>query len=288
MLELAPQTAALDGKEAQLLDHLRGLERVVVAYSGGVDSAYLAWAAQRALGEKASAFTAKSASLMMAELYSASRLAETIGISHHVVETREIDRPGYVQNSTDRCYHCKSELFDATSLAAKHFQDAIVLDGFNADDLKDFRPGHRAAAEHQVQHPLAEVLLSKAEIRTLSKRAGLPTWNKPQLACLSSRLPYGMEVTEIRLGQVEAVEMALREQGFFDVRARLVKENPQMVRLEVGEAEIERVIVKEVRQQLIQRAKDVGFRFVTLDLEGFRSGRMNEGLNLAKTKLPIV
>jgi uncharacterized protein len=156
--------------------------------------------------------------------------------------------------------------------------DAIVVDGFNADDLFDHRPEHRAAKEHDVRHPLAEVGLSKAEIRALSQSLGLVTWNKPQLACLSSRLPYGVSVTPERLSRVEQVEMVLRELGFFDMRARLVKENDDMVRIEVGEPELEKVVRPEVRQRILEAAKKAGFSFVTLDLEGFRSGRLNEGL----------
>lgn len=277
-LPISPLSEAVHAKELALRALLRTYARVVVAYSGGVDSAYLAKIAHDELGERAQAVTAESASLMQVELQDARALAEQIGIRHRVVQTGELDRPEYQKNDTGRCYQCKDELFDATAVVAQTEPGAVVLDGFNADDLRDFRPGHRAAAEHGVQHPLAEVGLSKGDIRALSKRCGLPTWQKPQLACLSSRLPYGMTVTKERLGRVEAVEMALRAEGFFDLRARLVKDNDDMVRIELGEDELVRLVESGARARVVQAAQAVGFRYVTLDLEGFRSGRLNDGL----------
>jgi uncharacterized protein len=274
----AADLAAPLAKEAALEGLLASYGQVVVAFSGGVDSAYLAHVAVGCLGARALAVTARSASLMQVELQDAVALAAAMGIRHQVVDTGELARPEYQRNDTARCYHCKTELFDATRLVAAGLDGAVVVDGFNADDLSDFRPGHRAAAEHAVRHPLAEVGLSKDEIRALSRRRELPTWNKPQLACLSSRLPYGMAVTEDRLARVEAVEMALRAEGFFDLRARLVQENDDMVRIELGAAELPRLAQPEVRARVVAAARGVGFRFVTLDLEGFRSGRMNEGL----------
>jgi len=257
---------------------LRQLERVVIAYSGGVDSAFLMRVAHGELGPAARAFTARSPSLMGIELDAAIALAREIGIDHEIVDTAELARPGYVANAPDRCYFCKTELFDATTLAAERFAGATVVDGFNADDLHDHRPGHRAAAEHAVQHPLAEVGLTKAEIRQLSSELGLPTWNKPQLACLASRVPYGTEVTRERLARIEAVEVALRQLGFVDVRARLVAQNDDMVRIELGDGEIARIAHVSLRQAPVTTARAAGFRFVTVDLEGFRTGRMNEGL----------
>ena len=263
-------------KEQGLFDWLRARERVVVAFSGGVDSTYLAWAARAALGAAARALTADSASLSRDELSAARALAARIGIDHQVIATGELDRPEYAANATSRCFYCKDTLFDAATLLAGAEGWGVVVDGFNADDMADFRPGHAAARRHGVLHPLAELALSKDEIRALSKRAELPTWEKPQLACLASRLPYGMEVTRDRLARVEAVEAILRRQDFFDVRARLVKGNDDMVRIEVGEGELSRVL--EHRVAIVTAARQAGFSFVTLDLEGFRSGRLNEGL----------
>lgn len=277
-VDVSALTDAVRAKEGALRDALRGYRRVVVAYSGGVDSAYLAAVAREVLGDEACAVTARSASLMQVELQEARALAAHLGLRHRIVDTEELSRPDYQKNDTGRCYHCKDELFDATALVAASEAGAVVVDGFNADDLSDYRPGHRAAAEHGVRHPLAEVGLTKAEIRALSRDRDLPTWNKPQLACLSSRLPYGMTVTPERLGRVEAVEVALREAGFFDLRARLVKENDDMVRIEVGPEELPKLVEPGVRAKVVAAARDAGFRFVTVDLEGFRTGRMNEGL----------
>lgn len=269
-------TPALEARESALLAWLRARRRVVVAYSGGVDSAYLAWAAQQALGSAALALTARSASLSARELQAARGLAAEIGIRHQIVDTGELERDDYARNDSSRCYFCKDTLFDSATLVAHGEGEAVVVDGFNADDLRDYRPGHRAAHERGVEHPLAEMQLSKAEVRALSRRVGLPTWNKPQLACLASRLPYGMKVTQERLARVEAMEDALRDMGFFDVRARLVQDNETMVRLELGDDELPRAM--EHRMPIVRAARAIGFQFVTLDLEGFRSGRMNEGL----------
>jgi pyridinium-3,5-biscarboxylic acid mononucleotide sulfurtransferase len=277
-VQISDLTASVRAKHGSLEKLLASYGRVVVAYSGGVDSAFLARVAHDVLGERALALTARSASMMQVELEDARALAGTIGIAHRIIDTHELDRPEYAKNDPTRCYYCKDELFDAARLLAHDFDDATLVDGFNADDLFDHRPGHRAAAEHNVQHPLAEVGLAKSEIRALSKSLGLSTWNKPQLACLSSRLPYGMEVTPERLARVEAVEVGLRALGFFDVRARLVKDNDEVVRIEVGEGELELAVRAEVRGRIVQLARDAGFSFVTLDLEGFRSGRLNEGL----------
>jgi uncharacterized protein len=278
-LILPPDVSAeLWRKYNDLRARLASLPRVVVAYSGGVDSAFVLAVAREVCGERVRAFTARSPSLMAVELEEATALAQQLGVAHEIVDTTELDRPGYVANGLDRCYHCKSELFDATAVAAERFAGAVVVDGFNADDLHDHRPGHRAAAEHAVLHPLAECGFTKADVRALSRHLGLPTWRKPQLACLASRVPYGTEVTRERLGRVEAVEVALRQLGFHDVRARLVRDNDDMVRIEVGDAELARTVSPEVRPRLVEAARAAGFRFVTVDLEGFRSGRMNEGL----------
>jgi uncharacterized protein len=285
-VELAELDAAVEAKLAALEAWLRAAVRVVVAYSGGVDSAFLLRVARDAVGAEARAFTARSPSMMQVELEAAVALAAALEVPHEVVDTDELARPGYVENSPERCYHCKAELFDATAIAAARFGDAVVVDGFNADDLRDHRPGHRAAGERGVLHPLAEVGLRKAEIRALSRRLGLPTWDKPQLACLASRIPYGTEVTPERLGRVEQVELALRAAGFFDVRARLVAGDDAVVRIEVWVDELPRLVAPGVRDGIVESARAAGFRFVTVDLEGFRSGRMNEGLDLVQLRRP--
>jgi uncharacterized protein len=286
MIEVGELTPEVDAKYAVLLALVKTFHRVIVAYSGGVDSAFMLKAAHDALGDRVLAVTARSASLMSVELDAASALAKEIGARHEVIDTRELDRRGYVENSVSRCYFCKTELFDTTSLVAHGEGDAVVIDGFNADDGHDHQHGHRAATEHGVRHPLAEVGLHKAEIRALSKHLGLSTWNKPQLACLSSRIPHGMEVTAERLSRIEKIEVVLRELGFFDVRARLVRENDDMVRIEIGDAELERALVREVREKIVAAAKSVNFRFVALDLEGFRSGRLSEAAEASLVSLP--
>ena len=274
---------------------LEGLQRwfeprpeVVVAFSGGVDSTLVAKVAHDVLGARALALTARSASLMPEELDDAIALAEEIGIAHRIVDTSELGRPEYRANAPSRCYYCKTELFDATSLIAEARPGAIVVDGFNRDDMSDHRPGHKAASEHGVLHPLAEVGLSKDEVREVSKLLGLRTWSKPQLACLSSRVPYGMEVTAERLGKVAAVERALRNEGFYDLRARLVRDNDETVRIELGAEEWVRFADAALRARITAAAKEAGFRFVTVDLEAFRSGRMNDGLTAQRPGLSVI
>jgi pyridinium-3,5-biscarboxylic acid mononucleotide sulfurtransferase len=266
--------AKLDALRAKMAEYAQ----VVVAFSGGVDSAFLLRVAVEVLGERALAITARSPSMMTVELHEASALAEELGARHEIFDTEELSRAGYVENTSERCYFCKSELFGLTESIARKFGQAVVVDGFNADDIQDHRPGHRAANEHGVMHPLAEVGLRKEEIRSLSRSLGLRTWNKPQLACLASRFPYGMPVTERNLQRIEQVETKFRNLGFRDVRARLVRENEDMLRLEIGEDELARALHSTTRQAILQVAHAQGFRFVTIDMEGFRSGRLNEGL----------
>ena len=271
-----PATAA--GHLAELQRWFAQHERIVVAFSGGVDSTLVARVAFDVLGANALALTARSASLMPEELEDAVALAREIGIDHRIVDTQELDRAEYRANAPSRCYYCKTELFDATTLVAEAYVGAVVVDGFNRDDMSDHRPGHTAAAEHGVLHPLADIGLTKADVRAVSRLLGLRTWSKPQLACLSSRVPYGMEVTAARLQRVAAVERALRAEEFFDLRARLVRDNDETVRIEVGAQEWGRLADPDRRARLVAAARQAGFRFVTVDLEGFRSGRMNDDL----------
>jgi uncharacterized protein len=281
---VAPDSAALDAKLEALRAWFTRREAVIVAYSGGVDSAFVLAVAAQVLGARARAFTARSPSLLAVELDEARALAAALGVAHEIVDTHELERPGYVANAPSRCYFCKTELFDATAVARARAGDAVVVDGFNVDDLGDHRPGHRAAAEHGVLHPLAEVGLTKAEVRALSRRLGLPTWRKPQLACLASRIPYGVEVTAERLERIGAVETAVRALGFFDVRARLVAGTDALVRLELGAGELLRAV--ERRAELVAAGRAAGFAHVTLDLEPFRSGRMNDALRAADRAAP--
>ena len=252
----------------------------VVAFSAGVDSTFVLAVAREVLGERAVALTAHSPSVPAAERAEARALAVRLGVRHLERESHEQEDPGYVANGQDRCYHCKRELYRLCGEAAREVGATAVLDGFNADDRKDHRPGHRAAEEALVRSPLAESGLSKAEVRAWSAAYGLPTWDKPQMACLASRIPYGTPVTPERLSQVERAEVALRALGLRDVR---VRHHGEIGRIEVGEGELAAAFAR--RAELVQAVKAAGFRIAALDLEPFRSGRMNE---LAGIPLPVV
>ncbi|MBI4818242.1 MAG: ATP-dependent sacrificial sulfur transferase LarE [Deltaproteobacteria bacterium] len=265
----------LANKERALYAQMAELREVLVAFSGGVDSSLVLKVAKDVLGDRARALIARSPSLPARELDEAFRIAAEIGVPLEVVATKELATEGYVANAPDRCYYCKSELFDVTK-ARVAAGSAIVVDGVNADDLGDHRPGLLAGRERGVVHPLAEAGFTKDEVRHLSKKLGLSTWKKPQLACLASRVPYGTRVTPERLGRIERVEDALRDLGCFDVRARLVSGNDDLVRIEVGDADFDRVVAN--RRSITERAKAAGFKRVTLDLESFRSGSMNADL----------
>jgi uncharacterized protein len=252
----------------------------LVAFSAGVDSTFVLAVAREVLGEGAVALTAHSPAVPHAEREEARRLAARIGVRHLVRESREQDDPRYVANPTDRCYYCKSELYRLCEEAAEGEGIAAVLDGFNADDRGDHRPGHRAARERRVRSPLAEAGLSKAEVRAWSEAYGLPTWDKPQMACLASRIPYGTPVTPERLEQVERAEAALRRLGLRDLR---VRHHGDVGRVEVGEGELEDAFAR--RAEIAAAVKAAGFRVAALDLEPFRSGRMNDVAGIA---LPVV
>src|ERR1700739_100560 len=270
--------AVAEEKERGLLARLGELRSVIVALSGGTDSAYLAWAAHRALGEKALSVTALSESYSAYDREQVEIFLQATAVRHEFVETHELEKPAYRANAADRCYYCKDELFNVLDGLAKERGFTAVAYGVNADDTSDFRPGHRAAAEHQVLTPLLEAKLHKEEIRFLAKRAGLPCWDRPASACLSSRLPYGTEVTAERLSLVERGEAALRELGFRQFRVRL---HDKLARVELAPDELARGLEPKMAAAIAQALKAAGFAYVALDLEGYRQGSLNEGL--AKT-----
>ncbi len=273
--EGAELPAPLVAKREALEARLRAAGRVMVAFSGGVDSSYLAHASHRALGEGSLAVTAVSASYPEHHRRMAEQVVADFGIPHRFVETREMESAAYRANAPDRCYHCKSELFDRLGGLARELGFDAVAYGVNTDDTGDFRPGHRAADERGVLSPFLDVGLSKAEIRALSRAVGLPTADLPSSACLSSRLPYGTEVTSERLGQVEQGEARLRELGFQQVRLR---HHGELARVEVEPSELPKALEPEMAAKMVAALKPLGFRWVSLDLEGYRTGSLNEVL----------
>ena len=263
-------------KETFLLARLAEIPSLIVALSGGADSAYLAWAAHQALGARALSVTALSPSYSAHDRGIVEEFVSKLGLRHEFIETHEMENPAYRANSADRCYFCKDELFSALDELARTRGFSAVAYGVNADDTLDFRPGHRAATEHQVLAPLLDVGLSKAEIRLLSHRAGLPTWDRPASACLASRLPYGTEVTPERLGLVERGEAALRALGFRQFRVRL---HDKLARVEISPDEMPRALMPEMAAAMADRLKAAGFTYVALDLQGYRQGSLNEALS---------
>lgn len=264
-------------KQDALIAELAGAGRVMIAFSGGVDSSYLAWAAQRALGEDSLCVTAVSASYPESHRAMAEEIVRRFALPHRFVETHEMERPAYRANASDRCYHCKSELFDVMDRLGDELGFDTIAYGVNTDDTRDFRPGHRAAHEHAVLAPFLSADLSKAEIRVLSRAAGLPTADLPASACLSSRLPYGTEVTEERLQQVEQGEERLRELGFRQVRLR---HHGELARVEIEPGELPRALDPAMATRIVACIKPLGFRYVSLDLEGYRTGSLNEVLQI--------
>lgn len=256
------------------------LDGAVVAFSAGVDSTFVLAVAREVLGDRVLALTAHSPSVPRLERDEARALARRLGVRHVEVESREMDDPRYVANSADRCFYCKSELYRLCDEVARRERLSAVLDGFNADDRRDHRPGHRAADEHRVRSPLAEAGLTKLEVRAWSEAYALPTWDKPQMACLASRLPYGTEVTRERLAQVERAESGLRELG---LRSFRVRHHGDVGRVEVAAEEMDAAYAR--RAEIAQAVRGAGFKVAALDLEPFRSGRMNE---IAGVPLPIV
>jgi uncharacterized protein len=263
-------------KENLLLARLAEIPSLIVALSGGADSAYLAWAAREALGDRALSVTALSLSYSAHDRAIVEKFVSKLHVHHEFIETHEMENPAYRANASDRCYFCKDELFSALDELAHARGFAAVAYGVNADDTLDFRPGHRAATQHQVLAPLLDAGLSKAEIRLLSRRAGLPTWDRPASACLASRLPYGTEVTSERLGLVERGEAALRALGFRQFRVRL---HDRLARVEISLDEMPRALAPEMAAVMAARLKAAGFTFVALDLEGYRQGSLNESLS---------
>lgn len=258
----------------RLLELFRSLGGCAVAFSGGIDSTVAAAAARRALGDRAVAVTADSPSVARAELDDARRLAELIGIRHEIVSTREFTNPDYLRNDGSRCFYCKDELYSVIDQLAPRLGVQWVCSGANLDDRGDYRPGLKAAADHGVRHPLQEAGFTKADVRALAQHWGLPTWDKPASPCLSSRLAPGVAVTPERTARIEQAESYLRGLGLRECRVRLHEH--ELARLEVSPAELTRLADPAVREPLVARLRELGFRYVTLDLEGFRTGSMNE------------
>ena len=248
---------------------------VLVAFSGGVDSTFLLKVAHMVLGERAVALTASSPTAPPGELEAAEELARLVGCRHIVISSHELDNPSFTQNPVNRCYFCKDELYRVSRLQADSLEISTVVDGTNLDDLKDHRPGLKAAKEWRIRHPLVEAGMAKEEIRRYSRELNLPSWNKPAIACLSSRFPYGIEINVERLQKIAACERFLQELRFREFRVRY---HGELVRIEVAPEEIQRFFEPGTREAIVEKFKEVGFSFVSLDLQGYRTGSMNEPL----------
>ena len=262
-------------KQERMVTALRQIDSLLIAFSGGADSAYLAWGAHQALGKRALAVTALSASFSAHDREEAQRFAAATGIRHECIRTEEFANPLYVANQADRCYHCKDELFDKMEALASERGFAAIAYGINADDTHEFRPGHRAAAEHKVLAPLLAAGLRKNEIRALSREAGLTTWDRPAAACLSSRVAYGTAVTTELLARIERGEDFIRGLGFRQFRLRA---HGELARVEIAPEELPRAFDSETMRRIAAELKQLGFTYVTLDLEGYRTGSLNASL----------
>jgi uncharacterized protein len=269
--------ADLESKLIRLQDQLASVDSIIVAFSGGVDSAYLAWAATQALGSAALCITADSPSYPDHHRQLALDVARRFQLRHEIIHTRELEHPRYRANPENRCYYCKRELYTALSALARERGIAAIADGTNADDRGDYRPGRQAAREFGVRSPLDEAGLTKSDIRELSRRAELPTWDEPASACLSSRIPYHSEVTGEKLRMIERAEDAVRALGF---RVCRVRHHDDLARLEIGVAELPRALAPEMRDRLLKAVAAIGYRYVTIDPQGYRMGSLNDGLRL--------
>jgi uncharacterized protein len=273
----AAEAPGLVARERRLYDLLASYDSVIVAFSGGVDSAYLAWSATQVLGRSALSVTADSPSYPDRHRQLALRIAREFDLHHEIIHTAELERPEYRANPVNRCYYCKHELYTALSAIARERGFETIVDGSNADDRGDYRPGRKAAREFGVRSPLDEADLTKDDIRELSRRAGLPTWNEPASACLSSRIPYHSEVTDDKLRMIEAAEHALHELGF---RVCRVRHHDTLARLEIGRDEMTRALEPAMRDRIVAELRAVGYQHVTIDLQGYRMGSLNEGVRL--------
>lgn len=265
----------MDEKFSQLTEILSQSDQILVAFSAGVDSTFLLKAAYLALGDRVVALTASSASVPPGELDAAKSFAASLGCRHIVLDSHEIDNPAYAQNPVNRCFFCKDELYRICREQADKLELATIVDGTNLDDLKDHRPGLRAADQWRIRHPLVEAGMTKDDIRRYSRELALPTWDKPSSPCLSSRFPYGTAIDLDKLKKVGACEVFLKGLGFREFRVRY---HGDLARIEVNQTEIDRLFDKTIREAIAKRFKEVGFSFVSLDLQGFRSGSLNEGV----------
>jgi uncharacterized protein len=268
----------LSSAQEQLLACFETVPNCLVAFSGGVDSAVVAKAAHVALGDRAVAVTGVSASLASGELETARRIAQAIGIRHEILNTDELDDPGYLANAPNRCWHCKTELYSQMRRLADRLRFQFIVNGTNFDDLGDFRPGLQAAAEHKVLSPLVDCRINKQGVRQLALDWNLEVWDKPASPCLSSRVVYGLEITPERLARIDAAEALLKELGFSSVRVRC--HHDELARLEVAANEIAKLADDSLRSTITSRLREIGFRYVTIDLEGFRSGSFLPLVNL--------